>query len=60
MRDSLEKGSRLHRDISVGNIILVQEPGSPIRKGYLIDWEMSCRIDESGDATESGRVVCLS
>ncbi|KAI0755195.1 hypothetical protein C8Q80DRAFT_1094590 [Daedaleopsis nitida] len=56
MRDALQKDSRIHRDISVGNIILVQEPDSPVRKGYLIDWEMSCRIDESGDACESGRV----
>ncbi|KAH9912676.1 uncharacterized protein BXZ73DRAFT_107312 [Epithele typhae] len=56
MNDTLEKDSRIHRDISTGNIILVREPNNDIRKGYLIDWETSCRVDEHGDAVEPGRV----
>ncbi|KAI9070144.1 hypothetical protein FKP32DRAFT_1558488 [Trametes sanguinea] len=51
MRDSLAKDSRIHRDISTGNIILVREEGSPAdsaRRGYLIDWESSSRVDEQG------------
>ena len=59
MRDALAKDSRLHRDISVGNIILVQETGN-IRKGYLVDWDASCRVDDSGLALEEGRAVRMS
>ncbi|OSD02402.1 hypothetical protein PYCCODRAFT_1477699 [Trametes coccinea BRFM310] len=33
MRDALEKDSRIHRDLSVGNIILVKEPDRAVRKG---------------------------
>ncbi|KAH9912681.1 uncharacterized protein BXZ73DRAFT_107317 [Epithele typhae] len=56
MNDALEKDSRIHRDISTGNIILVREPNNDIRKGCLIDWETSCRVNEHGDAVEPGRV----
>ncbi|KAI0629908.1 hypothetical protein C8Q77DRAFT_1234583 [Trametes polyzona] len=55
MRDALAKDSRIHRDISVGNIILVRTPGERVRRGYLIDWEVSTRVDESGEALYSGR-----
>ncbi|EIW59068.1 uncharacterized protein TRAVEDRAFT_46378 [Trametes versicolor FP-101664 SS1] len=55
MRDALAKDSRIHRDLSVGNIILVKEPGSAIRRGYLIDWEASDQVDEGGDAKDAGR-----
>ncbi|KAI0324551.1 hypothetical protein GY45DRAFT_1331419 [Cubamyces sp. BRFM 1775] len=55
MRDALSKDSRIHRDLSVGNIILVKEPGSDIRKGYLIDWEVSDRVDDAGNALHAGR-----
>ena len=57
MRDALTKDSRIHRDISVGNVILVKEPGRAVRRGYLIDWETSCEVDDAGAATEMGRVV---
>ncbi|OSD02397.1 hypothetical protein PYCCODRAFT_1367390 [Trametes coccinea BRFM310] len=56
MRDALEKDSRIHRDLSVGNIILVKEPDRAVRKGYLIDWEVSDRIDDSGESLHCGRV----
>ena len=59
MRDALAKDFRIHRDISVGNIILVQEPDSHVRKGYLIDWESSCRVDDKGEAIDPGRTVGL-
>ncbi|KAI0324546.1 hypothetical protein GY45DRAFT_1331411 [Cubamyces sp. BRFM 1775] len=55
MRDALAKDSRIHRDLSVGNIILVKEPGCGIRKGYLIDWEVSDRVDDAGEALHPGR-----
>lgn len=57
MRDALAKDSRIHRDLSVANIILFKEPDRPIRRGYLIDWDASCRVDESGEAITAGRVV---
>ena len=57
MRETLGNDSRIHRDISVGNIILVKEPSATMRRGYLIDWETSCKVDDAGAATEAGRVV---
>ncbi|KAJ3013509.1 hypothetical protein NUW54_g1573 [Trametes sanguinea] len=56
MKDAFEKGSRLHRDLSAGNIILVKEPDRPIRRGYLIDWDASDAVDETGVALNGGRV----
>ncbi|EIW53538.1 uncharacterized protein TRAVEDRAFT_52666 [Trametes versicolor FP-101664 SS1] len=35
---------RLHRDISVGSIILFRKKGDSRRTGYLIDWELSWRV----------------
>ncbi|KAH9932688.1 uncharacterized protein BXZ73DRAFT_77406 [Epithele typhae] len=55
MRDAFKKNRRLHRDISIGNIVLVQEPDSEVRKGYLIDWETSSKVDSKGNATQRGR-----
>ena len=57
MRDALAKDSRIHRDLSVGNVILVQEGDPSTRRGYLIDWESSCKVDTAGEAVEVGRVV---
>ncbi len=60
MQDALKKDSRVHRDISAGNIILVREhEGQTVRKGYLIDWESSCTVDESGLAVKAGRAVLV-
>ncbi|KAI0333654.1 hypothetical protein GY45DRAFT_1243997 [Cubamyces sp. BRFM 1775] len=56
MRDAHTKAGILHRDISLGNIILVKEPGRNTRKGYLIDWEASCPVDELGRAVRDGLV----
>ncbi|PIL30491.1 hypothetical protein GSI_07191 [Ganoderma sinense ZZ0214-1] len=56
MREVLEKDSRIHRDISVGNIILVKEEGAAVRRGYLVDWETSCKVDDAGAATQVGRL----
>ncbi|KAI0775524.1 hypothetical protein BD413DRAFT_429883, partial [Trametes elegans] len=55
MRAVLSKDSRIHRDISVGNIILVKEPGHRVRKGYLIDWDSSDNVDHIGEALHAGR-----
>ncbi|KAI0366917.1 hypothetical protein BV20DRAFT_1055249 [Pilatotrama ljubarskyi] len=55
MRDALEKDSRIHRDISLGNIILVRERAGERRRGYLIDWETSSRVDEEGHSLDSER-----
>ena len=44
--DACYKAGILHRDISLGNIILYKVPGEGYRSGYLIDWESSCRIDK--------------
>ncbi|KAI0629904.1 hypothetical protein C8Q77DRAFT_1201345 [Trametes polyzona] len=55
MRYALAKASLIHRDISVGNIILVRVPGERVRRGYLIDWEVSTKVNESGEAIHVGR-----
>ncbi|KAJ8470018.1 hypothetical protein ONZ51_g8608 [Trametes cubensis] len=55
MRDASDKASRIHRDISIGNIILVQEVEGAPRKGYLIDWETSDKVDEHGHAFDRVR-----
>lgn len=57
MQDAFAKDSRIHRDISLGNIILVNVPGRSARRGYLIDWEASCTVDDVGAALEVGRAV---
>ncbi|OBZ71874.1 hypothetical protein A0H81_08089 [Grifola frondosa] len=56
MLDAFAKDNRIHRDISLGNIILVREPGRPVRRGYLIDWEASCKIDANGRAVRKERM----
>ncbi|KAJ8457588.1 hypothetical protein ONZ51_g11440 [Trametes cubensis] len=55
MQDALAKDKRLHRDLSVGNIILVKEPDRNVRRGYLIDWDASIRVDKKGEALREGR-----
>ncbi|KAL1939417.1 hypothetical protein VTO73DRAFT_9973 [Trametes versicolor] len=42
-------------DISIGNIILVKEPGRDTRRGYLIDWETSSRMDPQGCSLDTSR-----
>ncbi|KAH9943169.1 uncharacterized protein BXZ73DRAFT_40721 [Epithele typhae] len=49
MIQALAKVSMLHRDISVGNIIIVRENAQPLRRGYLIDWDASLPADEEGN-----------
>ncbi|KAI9060872.1 hypothetical protein FKP32DRAFT_1594973 [Trametes sanguinea] len=58
MRDTLTKAACIHRDISAGNIILVREDGSSkesARRGCLIDWESSSRVDEEGLSIDRDR-----
>lgn len=59
MRDASSKTSRLHRDISIGNIILVKEPGRETRRGYLIDWETSSPLDSEGRSLDKNRTVSV-
>lgn len=57
MMDAHTKCSRLHRDISLGSIILVAEPGRSVRTGYLVDWDASSLVDASGGSVRIGRAV---
>jgi hypothetical protein len=56
--DAYEKAETLHRDVSLGNIILCRLKEGMERFGYLIDWELSCKL---GRATIRDHVltVCL-
>ncbi|KAL6306463.1 hypothetical protein BKA93DRAFT_717815, partial [Sparassis latifolia] len=49
---------RIHRDISAGNIMLYRKPYQDHRTGYLIDWELSSKVQEDGQATDKSIVVC--
>ncbi|CCL98569.1 uncharacterized protein FIBRA_00569 [Fibroporia radiculosa] len=55
MIDAYDKSGRLHRDISLGNIILYRDRGNGVRRGILIDWELSCRLDDKGQARKYER-----
>lgn len=56
--DAYDLDNRIHRDISVGNIVLVRHDAeSEIRRGYLIDWELSCSSTRKDDARLYERTV---
>ena len=57
MSDAKTKDYRLHRDISIGNVILVAESGREVRRGYLIDCDASCDINDAGASIYEGRAV---
>ncbi|KZT06652.1 uncharacterized protein LAESUDRAFT_146922 [Laetiporus sulphureus 93-53] len=44
MTDVYKKAKKIHRDLSVRNIVLFRKPGEDRRTGYLIDWEFCCGI----------------
>ncbi|KAL5480744.1 hypothetical protein ACEPAI_9684 [Sanghuangporus weigelae] len=46
------KCGRLHRDVSIGNIILYRFAASEPRRGLLIDWEFSTSVDDTDVATD--------
>lgn len=51
-----EEAGILHRDISVGNILI--DPKT--RCGFLIDWDLSRLVSELGDGPmEPDRTVCI-
>jgi hypothetical protein len=41
--DAHDKAGTLHRDISLGNIILYRVKKETERLGYLVDWELGCK-----------------
>lgn len=54
-RDAWEKAGILHRDISIGNILIdaTSEPAAP--RGLLADWDLSKHRDElDGAPTQPG------
>ncbi|KAL5523302.1 hypothetical protein ACEPAF_1569 [Sanghuangporus sanghuang] len=46
------KCGRLHRDVSIGNIILYRFAATEPRRGLLIDWEFSTSVDDTDVATD--------
>ncbi|KAI0368968.1 hypothetical protein BV20DRAFT_1053504 [Pilatotrama ljubarskyi] len=48
--DAYKKAKVMHRDISVGNIIMVPKifDGGMVYEGLLTDWELSKRLDQRG------------
>ena len=51
--EAFKLNNRLHRDISVGNIILVRKGNGEWREGILIDWEMSSVVGKDGLALDN-------
>ncbi|KAL5480745.1 hypothetical protein ACEPAI_9685 [Sanghuangporus weigelae] len=47
---------RLHRDVSLDNIILYRFETSQLRRGLLIDWEFSVLVDEYGKAIDDTQI----
>ncbi|KAL5480753.1 hypothetical protein ACEPAI_9693 [Sanghuangporus weigelae] len=43
---------RIHRDVSLDNIILYRAEVSQPRRGLLVDWEFSTVVDDAGKATD--------
>ncbi|KAF9809234.1 hypothetical protein IEO21_07463 [Rhodonia placenta] len=58
-KDAWEKAYVLHRDISVGNVLLedyIDEKGKPQVRGILNDWDMAkLRIELGGKPTQASR-----
>ena len=46
LMDAYERGI-LHRDVSLGNIILARLKEKTERVGYLVDWELSCKLNRA-------------
>ncbi|KAL5522450.1 hypothetical protein ACEPAG_8466 [Sanghuangporus baumii] len=46
---------RIHRDVSLDNIILYRSVASEPRRGLLVDWEFSTLVDENGKAMDDLR-----
>ncbi|KAH9915713.1 hypothetical protein B0H21DRAFT_713571 [Amylocystis lapponica] len=47
LTSAYDKNMRLHRDISIGNIILVRETARKERRGVLFNWEFSSIINSN-------------
>ncbi|GBE90035.1 predicted protein [Sparassis crispa] len=47
-----DNARRIHRDISAGNVMFYRKPYEDHRTGYLIDWELSSKVQEDGQATD--------
>lgn len=55
--DALKRGI-LHRDISIGNILIYKPPGGGGKvEGLLIDWDLCVDLNRTGEARRRGRTV---
>ena len=57
--DAKKKCNRIHRDISMDNIILVRKEKGRDRKGILVDWELSTELGSDGRVVDKDRFTCL-
>ncbi|KAL6306259.1 hypothetical protein BKA93DRAFT_169524 [Sparassis latifolia] len=53
-QQAYEKLHLLHRDISVGNILMMEQEGEEVRVGYLCDWELS-KLVSGGNVLQAAR-----
>lgn len=47
MIDAHNKADTLHRDVNLENIILYMDVDGTSRVGYLINWNLSCKTDDT-------------
>ena len=59
MIDAKRKCQKVHRDISVDNIILVRTKQGEPRTGILADWELSTKLESDGRVKDEDNCVSL-
>ncbi|KZT03380.1 uncharacterized protein LAESUDRAFT_761959 [Laetiporus sulphureus 93-53] len=47
--DAHNLAEKIHRNVSVNNVILYRKPGEERRRGYLTNWELGCDINPSSE-----------
>ena len=57
-QDAWEKAEVLHRDVSVGNILIVDDPSTSPFTGFLHDFDYSSMTAEPPKPGEGAGVIC--
>lgn len=56
----MDKVGVIHRDISLGNLVLAAVVGSELRKGFLIDFDYAIKKDRNEeDVAKGDRTVSI-
>jgi len=59
-KDAYEKAGMLHRDISIGNILIIKNADGSYG-GLLIDWDLARHVNDLRNGPrQSSRSVCIN